>query len=545
MSWKNAIYLGLAAALFTAILLFLTVQDVSITWDEPIYIETGERAAHWLGLVLRGDWKTAMDPVVFGISWGLNHEHPPLMRVVWGLAWVATRDFLPPPLAHRVGSLLFSALGLGLITTLIARERGPTIALVSLGAILTMPRAFFHAHLTALDYPIAIMWMITSLVFHRVMKTPPHQRTLWTLLRRSLILGGLLGLALLTKVNAVLLMPFWALWILWHRRLWRNGVMWLLSLPVALVTLVVGWPWLWKNTLGGLFAWEEFFRIHYSIPQWLAGHLYVDNTPWWAPFLILLITTPAVLLFLAGLGAWQRGHARDELAWWLDLHLLGMVVVLGFFALPGTHLHDADRMLLPASFHLAILSAEGFVAMMAWLASRWSQRFASSLTTAGLALLLLIPGIHGIIQLHPFELAYYNALTGGPRGAHRLGFETIYFASTYAAFLPQLNDLPPQSKVWVMPNSYDVLYYYQLQGLLRPDLVMLRPPGWGSFYDDRGVPYAEGWIDDADVALIERRQTHFNTILPGHDRIVDWAETHPELARVERAGVILATLNGR
>lgn len=547
MSWKKASLLGIAVALAAIVSLFLTVGDVGVTWDEPIYIETALRAMHWLGLILRGDFGRAFDPVTFGVSWGLNHEHPPLMRIVWGVGWVATRGFLPPPLTHRVGAILFSGMGLGAVAALIARERGPRIALFAAAAILTAPRAFFHAHLTALDFPLAVMWTLTTLVFYRVMKTPPERRTAWTLLRRSLILGVLLGLALLTKINAVLLMPFWALWLLWHRRLWRNAVMWLLSLPVALVTLVIGWPWLWKNTLSGLFAWEEFFRVHYGIPQWFAGRLYVDNTPWWGPVTILLITTPALLLALAAWGAWRRRRADEELAWWLDLQFAGMVVVLGFFALPGTHWHDADRMLLPAFFHLAILGGEGFDALWRWLSPRLAfagvpQR---RLAETALALLLLLPGVLGVARLHPFELAYYNALAGGPRGAQRLGFETIYFASTYGHFLPELNALPPDSKVWVMPNSYDVLYYYQINGLLRPDLVMLRPPGWGSFYDDAGVPRVEGWIDDADVALIERRQSAFNDDLPNHDRILWWADSAPEIARLARAGVLLASLHAK
>jgi hypothetical protein len=343
-------------------------------------------------------------------------------------------------------------------------------------------------------------------------------------------------------------MPFWALWLLENRRLWRNAIMWFLSLPVALIVLVAGWPWLWKNTLGGLFAWEEFFRIHYSIPQWFGGHLYVDNTPWWLPPAILLITTPILLLILAALGSGRRWQAPPEQAWWFDLHLLGMAVTLGWFALPGNHLHDSDRLLLPAFFHLAVLSAEGFDVL--WLGiekrlGRWHPAFRPALARFLLASLLLAPGIHAIVQLHPFELAYYNDLVGGVAGARRLGLESIYFASTYSYFLPELNTLPSGSRIWVMPNSYDVLYYYQRNGLLRSDLIMLRPPGWGSFYDDQGVLWAEGWIDQADYALIERRQSHFNTVLPNHDRIVYWAEAHPALKELQRDGVILSGLYAR
>jgi hypothetical protein len=162
-----------------------------------------------------------------------------------------------------------------------------------------------------------------------------------------------------------------------------------------------------------------------------------------------------------------------------------------------------------------------------------------------LAALLLLPGLLGILRLHPFELSYYNELVGGLPGAQRLGMETTYFASTYGYFLPWLNRLPAGSKLWVIPNSWDVIYYYQRNGLLQGNLMVLRPPGWGSFYDDAGVPSAVGGLEDADYALIERRQTSFNDKLPQNAIQLQWAATRPELARLERDGVPLATLHKR
>ena len=545
MNKKQSVALGLLITITSFLVLVLTANDVGITWDEPIYIETSMRAIHWIGLLLHGEFQQAFEPVTFGVSWGLNAEHPPLMRLVWGLGWIITRSLFSAPLTHRIGAIAFASVGLGGIAILIARERGVRVAIFTILAILTMPRAFFHAHLTTLDFSLAVMWVLTSLIFYRLLKISRAEQGFLSLLKGSAIIGILLGLALLTKINAILLLPFWTLWLLWRQRSWRNMIMWMLSLPVAVITVIVGWPWKWNNVLGGLLAWGDFFRIHYSIPQWFAGELYVDTPTWFGPVVTLLITIPSLLLALAAAGAWRRNKAEDSLRDWIDFNLLGMIIVLVFFALPGSHWHDSDRMLLPASFHLAILSAEGFDFIVSRLSSFLNRQsdWQRIIWQVGLGLILLFPGIMGIVQLHPYELAYYNGLILGPKGAEKLGFETIYFASTYNAFLPELNALPDGSKVWVMPNSYDVLYYYQLNGLLRSDLSMLRPPGWGSFYDDMGVNYAEGWIDNADAAIIERRQTDYNNILPNHDRIIWWAENAPEQARLERKGVILSTFH--
>jgi hypothetical protein len=93
-----------------------------------------------------------------------------------------------------------------------------------------------------------------------------------------------------------------------------------------------------------------------------------------------------------------------------------------------------------------------------------------------------------------------------------------------------------------MPNSWGIIYYYQRNGLLRDDIIPLRPPGWGSFYDDSGVQHAEGGLDSADYALIDRRQTTFNDVIPEYAIQLEWARTKPEIARLERDGVLLAAL---
>ena len=548
MSWRKAAVIGVCVALSAFIWIFSTSNAISITWDEPIYAEVAERAATWFGIVLHGKWDTAFDPMTFGFSWGLDNEHPPLTRVINGLGWALTRGFLQPPIVHRIGAMVFASFGLGIIAALIAYDRGLRVSVFSVAAILTMPRAFFHAHLITLDFPVAIVWLGTSLIFYQVMKTTPLKYTFRVVLRRALILGFLLGLGLLTKINTALLLPFWLTWLLLRRRSWGSVLIWMLSLPVAALTLILGWPWMWRNPVSGIINWLSFFHSYYAIPQWFLGRMYLHNLPWWLPFAIILVVTPVILLVLAVMGMARRRYASASLSDWLDLHLLGLLIILGWFALPNSHLHDADRMLLPTSFHLAVLSGEGFDVLWLWMTKKvdWfaenGRRLAAQVV---FATILLLPGVFGIAKLHPFELAYYNALVGGVRGGEKAGLTTIYFASTYGAFLPELNELPADSKIWVMPNSFDVLYYYQVYGMLRPDLIMLRPPGWGSFYDYKGVRWAEGWIDESDYALIERRQTDFNDQLPNHDRILDWAYTHPELSRIERCGVTLSGLYSR
>ena len=53
---------------------------------------------------------------------------------------------------------------------------------------------------------------------------------------------------------------------------------------------------------------------------------------------------------------------------------------------------------------------------------------------------------------------------------------------------------------------------------------------------------AVGGLESADYALIERRQTTFNDVIPEYAIQLEWASTKRELARLERCGVVLAAL---
>ena len=217
LNWSNMrskpIIAGTISGLITFVLLAATSAGVGVVWDEPIYVEATERAARWFGLIFNGQFGQAFEQYTFGISWGLVHEHPPLFRYVNALGWTLTRDWLPAPLHHRIGSIAVAALTVGILVSVIWRVRGARTALFAGAALLSMPRIFFHMHLTVLDFPLAAMWIVGTLVFyHEVSKTPPPVGSVavWRpSLRSAFVIGAWIGLGLLTKINAVLLLPFW------------------------------------------------------------------------------------------------------------------------------------------------------------------------------------------------------------------------------------------------------------------------------------------------------------------------------------------------
>jgi len=502
----------------------------------------------WFSLVLQGDFTGAADPYNFGIGWGLAHEAPPLIRIISGLGWSLAHEWLPLPTAHRVGNMAWAAILFSLLIFLISHQRNLRIALFAALILFTMPRVFYHAHLGTLDFALAGIWTLGSILFYQQIQLLAQgtNTQFGKIIHRSFVIGTWAALTLLTKINGVLLAPFWLIWLVIYARSWRTILTVALAPLSTALVLYAGFPWLWKAPIAGIQGWIGEFSNRYAIGQWFNGQ-WVESTPWTLPFVLIGITTPMLVLLLALLGVCSRQSKLALPSSWIGLHTLGLLVVPLYFALPFNDLHDQERMLLPAIFHLAILSAEGLDWIWQQLSNLAQERqYKVPQWAWGLAVMLcLVPNICGIVETHPYELAYYNPLIGGISGAADNEMESIYFASTYEHFLPALNALPPHSKVWVMPNSWGVLYYYQLNGLLRDDLIPLRPSGWGSFYDGHGVPHAIGLLRDADYALIERRQTALNRYTEAGLMQMEWVEQNHALLQLERNGVVLATLHSR
>ncbi|NOZ29830.1 MAG: hypothetical protein GXP39_17520 [Chloroflexi bacterium] len=548
-------WIALALALFVFLLLFMTEGTVAVGWDEPIYAENGERIVLWLGTFLRGlaraDLSEALDPTAIGLSFGLNNEHPPIAKAISGLGWAFTRRWLPLPTAHRVGPMAMAAALAALIYIAVRQAgAGRPGAILGAAALMGMPRLFFHAHIAELDLPAAATWFFATWVFWRL----SDRRDAWAWLGSGLAFG----LALSTKISNVLIPIGLGLWVLADRQRRKRWDLWgrLALMPVlGLATVIALFPWLWTETIPKLIRWARFFTVsHYEIYQYYLGKTYLE-LPWHYPYVIVAATTPILLLALTVLGAtraFRPGPGRSAATLWL----IHAGIMVAWFTRPGSRAFDSDRLLMPTYVFLAPLAGLGLDALLRWLQSHHASRitqyatrntqYASRVTYCVLRnpilliLIALAPSAVAIAQLHPFELAYYSELVGGVRGAHRLKLETIYWATTYRAALPELNArAQPGATVWVMPNSWDVLYYYQKAGLLRDDLVMVRPPGWGSFYDDSGVNWVEGSIEEADFAIIEYRQTTF------FDYVVAYMERHQPVWTLDYKGIPLVSLYQR
>jgi len=371
----------------------------------------------------------------------LSWEHPPLAQVLAALPLLARQDLAPFPTddpawlagdgeafvdgylwednaphaaelvwAGRWPLMLLTALfGLALFAAL-RQTSGEPAAWLGLLLFVLDPNITTNGRLITNDLPVA------GLMFVAVWRLGAYLRRPSPL---NLILAGLAaGLAVATKLSALLLGPIFLLLVLFYRPpeghtlpLWRRL---LALLGMAVVAALAVWAVFGFETGplhdGGLALPAPTFlrglprvwqRVARGTPTYLLGR--VSETGRWDYFLIVFaLKTPLPTLLLLGLGlVYGVRRWRESALWWLPGGLY-------FAAASASTLQIGYRYILPALLFALPLAAG---TLRTWPRARWSR--------LGLALLVVWAGAEAALAL-PDSLAYVNELGGGVDNGWRL-----------------------------------------------------------------------------------------------------------------------------
>ncbi len=233
---ERAIDRLLAAGIFTIVL--TTTVAVSgrqgVHRDEAYYMDAGEQYAGYWEKTLRGQLDHPFSDGSIRRFWDYNHEHPPLMKLLYGFSWrLLHRCDCAREAKWHAGAAVLRAGRHGTLPIFseITAFRFPTMicfallcALVflwsveahrvrtgkdgggragALAAALLMaaqPRAFFHAQTASFDLPAAMFWFATTWAYWKALAS-----------RRQVLaglgVGALYGLFLATKLQSFFL-PF-------------------------------------------------------------------------------------------------------------------------------------------------------------------------------------------------------------------------------------------------------------------------------------------------------------------------------------------------
>lgn len=527
----------IAVGIFTGVLvvtaLFSRAQGVHR--DEAYYMDAGEQYIGWYERLIKLDLEKPASDATVRKWWGYNHEHPPLMKTLYGLSWRlfhacdcarearwhaganvlregkhVTIPLFSETLAFRLPTMIAFALLCALVYLWFVEAFGGRAGAVAAALLMAaQPRAFFHAQTAAFDLPAATLWFACAFAYWRTL-------VVWRPVKTVLVVGVLYGLFLSTKLQSFFL-PF-ALIAHWVGVVVLRAIKkeatpfpspwsFLGLVTVAPLVFFALWPWLWHDTIDRFGGYLGFHlnHVHYNF-EYFGTNYNRPPYPWHEPLGMLVTTAPVILLVLALLGAvmlgrlgwrsWKGAEESDPRRTGLLWLIAGLVPVAPFF-LGSTPIFGETKHWLATMPFLALAGGVAVHVLHRRLVAELAlgargQRLAA----AALIAIAFVPAAVETVRSHPYGLSHYNALAGGAPGGADLGMNRQFWGYSVRGLLPWFNqNLPQGSKIYLHDWNHDSYEIYLRDGLLRPDLK------------DAGMEISG--VRSSDTALVIHER-HFN-----------------------------------
>jgi hypothetical protein len=280
-------------------------------------------------------------------------------------------------------------------------------------------------------------------------------------LHYAVLSGVLLGLALLSKVSAISLLPIGAL-VIGAGPFFEQGfspkerrqkalLALLVWAGVSAVTIIALWPALWVGPIQVARQMYEFLNIRVVEGEgggksFFLGQAYLKDDPGslFYPVVLLYRTGPVLWLGLALLvAAWPTRWLSRQIKVAVGIMLLYLIPYLILITLSELKF---DRYVIPMLPTLNIIAALGLVAAWQWLTARDSRQSKIQAMAWLLALLVLGGQIALALPHHPYYYTFWNPLLGGIRRAAQIlpvgiGGEGLDRVAAYLNTLPRMENL--------------------------------------------------------------------------------------------------------
>ncbi len=511
-------------------LLLITARPVGFSRDEGFYFKAARSYQGWFSVLFdepgRAFRRESVDK-----HWRYNHEHPALMKVLFGFShrlFHQSLGLLSPSTAYRLPGMVAAAMVIYLLFVWGAQLYGRPIGLFAALAFGFLPRVFYHAHLACFDVAITAAWLLVCYLYWRSLSS-------W---RFGLAAGAAFGVAICVKLNAFFL-PFLLglhyLVLLAHRRrrlgrlAFKDGPKpwaFLFGLLVAPPIFLLHWPWLWFDTFTRLGRYVGFHAAHaHYNTAWFGENIIGPPTPLSLPVVMTLLTVPSVIVLLFVAGALVRlrhyvGRRLDQRLWsfWptfgppsqngLDLLVwFSVIFPIALISMPHVPIFGGTKHWMPAYPFVALVAGIGVSHLIATVANglpRLPRRVVQTLVVIA----LLVPAVQQSLTAHPHGLASYVPLAGGAPGAASLGMTRQFWGYTTAGIAPWLNENAPQgSTVFFHDTSAPSVEMFRRESIVRPDLqsARLRRADYALVHHELHMIMVEAWI-----------WSDFRTHIPAH-----------------------------
>lgn len=452
--FKQPIVILLAVNLLVGL---FTFRNYGLSWDEPLFYDYADALRYAYS---PREW--------FSGNFDLENSYGPsaedhktrgpaylfLARsFVYGLEALGSDSAS----AWHLVNFLFFQLGIYFLYRLSTRWMNPSAALAATAFFSYQPLLWGHAFINPKDPPFLVFFLASvCLGFEMVDDVETNAKNkIWKIILAAFCLGIATSIRVLGPLAGLLVIAY-AL-ITARKKLKQHFQLFAIYIAIAITVMFITWPYLWENPIGRLFETLEFMSDN---PTQLAvlfnGEIFrADNMPRrYLPFMLWsTLTEPTWFLFGIGvlIGFWKHKPKTKEFVS-LALTLGWFLFLVAYVLIVKPAVYDGLRhflFILPPVF---IVSGFVFDKIINKINTLFWLR-------AGFVLLVLSPGINGIVQLHPYEYTYYNSFVGGTSGVFRQ-YETEYWLTCYKEAVEKLDaTLSQPANVFVQREAYIAMYY--------------------------------------------------------------------------------------
>jgi 4-amino-4-deoxy-L-arabinose transferase-like glycosyltransferase len=498
------------------LLLLRSTSDLGYARDEGFYFQASTSYGRWFAELFR-DPRHAMDPRMVDAAWGINHEHPALMKSLFALSNLFLQQrhhlFAMEGTSFRFPGMFVASCGVALTYLWGARAKGRTAGIAAALFLAMMPRFFYQAHLACFDAAVVTMWMLCVYAYWRSLETGGLFWPLFT--------GVAFGLALDTKHNAWFL-PFL---VVVHaivaivrahlvgadplRIAKRAGAAIAAMAVVGPLVFYALWPWIWHDTVARLKAYAEFHLNHeYYNMEFLGQNYWTPPMPRaYAPVMTLAtVPTVTLALFATGLvlGLWSWflpvlraiGARRagtppkpppraDDPVSTAALWFGAIAISYASWLSTKTPIFGGTKHWMTAYPFLALFAGSAFARVLAAaratllrdrrvrgaLGDRVRPMLRGPLPDLALGAAVLLAPITETIHSHPFGLSAYTPLVGGAAGAASLGLNRTFWGYTTGSVAGYLDRVVPRGgRVYIHDTAGASWEMLLRDGRIRPDI---------------------------------------------------------------------------
>ncbi len=460
----------------------LTFRNYGLSWDEPLFYDYADSI-----------WK-AYTPQAFspGFDFESVYGRSPDDHKIYGPAYLllarpaqqAVMALFNADMAsawHLVNFLTFQ-IGLVGFYRLARRWFDPWPATISTAFLSWQPVFWGLAFTNPKDMPFMVffLWALTlglETVDTMTARCATKRQKATKILLAALLLGLTSAIRVIGPLAGVLV-GLYLLLKAWRGMLFR-ATPWLAFLAyglLAMLVMYIFWPYLWVDPFNRLLA---VLRHMSNNPTELAvlflGQIFRANEMprrYLPTMFALTLTEPTWIMFTAAVIMATRQILKKVLDFRAPLVVLTLFgFMLGYLLYFTPSVYDGFRhflFILPPVFLFC-----GFV-FQALCRVDWQFTFRSfgrkfncrpvSIATA----LLVLPGLLGIVQMHPYEYAYYNRFAGGVGGAYRV-YETEYWLTCFKEAVEWVKYNEPATTLHVQ-REFPIAAYYA-EGLNLKDLA--------------------------------------------------------------------------